>query len=122
LKITFPVLLFSINLTILSCSFVKNKSEVNDRSVVPKKSLGEPVSIDLSEKSNLENQKLTYVENSLNCFSKEVFDANQRDCSNEIQDWVCGCNSVSYPNVCEAKKAGVKTFKKGKCLKEAKDI
>ena len=114
--------LFTIFLALVSCSSVKNKKETTDKDTVPKKSLGEPKSIDLAEKSNLGTQKLVYEGNSVNCFSKEVFDANQKDCSKEGHDWVCGCNSISYPNECEAKKSGIKTFKKGKCLKESKDI
>jgi hypothetical protein len=58
----------------------------------------------------------------VNCYSKEVFEANQKDCGNEQVVWVCGCNSVSYPNECSAKKAGVKSFTKGRCAKEATDI
>ncbi len=86
---------------------MKNKSEVADQSKTPRKSLGEPVSLDLEAKSSKTSQSMVLENNSINCFSKEVYDSNQKDCSNEAQNWVCGCNNISYPNDCEAKKAGV---------------
>lgn len=56
-----------------------------------------------------------------NCYSKEIFEKNQVACGKN-EELVCGCNSVTYLNECEAKKAGLKGFKKGKCDKEASDI
>lgn len=56
-----------------------------------------------------------------NCFSKEVYDKNQVDCGSELAP-VCGCNSITYNNECEAKKAGLKSYKKGRCAKEASGI
>lgn len=109
-------------LYLYSCSTTKNKSEVAVQNAPSKKSFGEPVSLDLEAKNAKTNQSMSFESNTVNCFSKEVFASNQRDCTNEGQNWVCGCNSISYPNECEAKKAGVKTFRRGKCLKEAKDI
>jgi hypothetical protein len=60
--------------------------------------------------------------NSINCFDKETFDANHKVSCEDATNWVCGCNSVSYQNACLAKKAGIKSFKKGKCAVEASDI
>ena len=56
-----------------------------------------------------------------NCFSKEIYESNQVDCGSTIAP-VCGCNSITYNNECEAKKAGLKSFNKGRCAKEASGI
>ncbi len=55
------------------------------------------------------------------CFSQQVFLDNQKDCEKSTQ-LVCGCNSVTYQNECEAKKAGLTSWKKGKCAVEATGI
>ena len=55
------------------------------------------------------------------CFSQEVYKANQVDCERDGQP-VCGCNSITYQNACLAKKAGLTDFKKGKCAVEASGI
>lgn len=52
------------------------------------------------------------------CFSQQVYLDNQKDCDKSTQ-LVCGCNSVTYQNECEARKAGLTSWKKGKCAVEA---
>ncbi|MCB0648842.1 MAG: hypothetical protein KDC49_19365 [Saprospiraceae bacterium] len=71
----------------------------------------------VEKKVKLETAEVTPV----NCFSKEVYDKNQVDCGIELAP-VCGCNSITYNNECEAKKAGLKSYKKGRCPKEASGI
>ena len=55
------------------------------------------------------------------CFSQQVYLDNQKDCEKSTQ-LVCGCNSVTYQNDCEARKAGLTSWKKGKCAVEATGI
>lgn len=55
------------------------------------------------------------------CFSQQVYLDNQKDCEKSTQ-LVCGCNSVTYQNECEARKAGLTSWKKGKCAVEATGI
>ena len=64
-----------------------------------------------------DNQELT-TQNG--CFSLQVYSNNQKDCGKTDQP-VCGCNKMTYQNECEAKKAGLTSWKKGKCSGEAAD-
>ncbi len=52
------------------------------------------------------------------CIDKSKID-KKAPCTREYNP-VCGCNEVTYPNPCEAKKNGVTTWKRGKCIKSAK--
>lgn len=54
----------------------------------------------------------------LDCINPLLIKKNMQ-CT-DLYDPVCGCNNVTYSNKCEAQKAGVKKFKKGKCVKTAK--
>lgn len=104
----------SVNKPTESKKLVK-KSEINQNE--------KAISKEILQEAKSDNVVATLESASaINCFSKEMYDANQKDCSKEANNWVCGCNSISYPNECEAKKAGLKSFKKGKCAKEAVGI
>lgn len=73
------------------------------------------------EKAQKKVKLETAEEPPVNCFSKEVYEKNQVNCGSELAP-VCGCNSITYNNECEAKKAGLKSYKKGRCAKEASGI
>ncbi len=106
----------------VSCSVNKPTESEN---LIKKSDIGQnktAISKETLQEAKSDNIVATLESPKINCFSKEMYEANQRDCSKEINNWVCGCNSISYVNECEAKKAGLKSFKKGKCAKEAVGI
>lgn len=88
--------------------------------------LNKPDSSAIAESAKFEKAQKNFqndeaVQASVNCYSEEVYKNNQVACGTEDNP-VCGCNSITYKNECEAKKAGLKSFKKGKCPKEASGI
>jgi hypothetical protein len=106
----------------VSCSVNKPTESEN---LIKKSDIGQnktAISKETLQEAKSDNIVATLESPKINCFSKEMYEANQRDCSKVINNWVCGCNSISYVNECEAKKAGLKSFKKGKCAKEAVGI
>ncbi|HMP32389.1 MAG TPA: hypothetical protein PKD85_22465 [Saprospiraceae bacterium] len=106
----------------VACKAVEPKVDLkqtkNDQSNIEQM----PISKSMLEEAKPELKLVKSPNSSINCFSKEIYEANQKSCESENVNWVCGCNSVSYKNECEAKKAGVKSFVKGKCPIEAAEI
>lgn len=49
------------------------------------------------------------------CYSKALEDAFDRVRCQDKEDFVCGCNNLTYRNPCEAYKEGITQFKPGKC-------
>ena len=50
------------------------------------------------------------------CIDPMLID-NLKNCKNQADNQVCGCDGKTYRNPCEANKAGVKYLKRGPCVK-----
>jgi|GEM_PF-4917585 len=50
------------------------------------------------------------------CIDPMLID-NLKNCKNQSDNQVCGCDGKTYRNPCEANKAGVKYLKRGPCVK-----
>ena len=69
------------------------------------------------ELDNIKDDELNYLIDQFGftpCFNAEVKNDLQKGCTREYNP-VCGCDEITYGNLCEAKSNGIMIYRRGIC-------